>query len=91
MIKGFSNLSRLLLGIVLTSVLGTQAIAQQVIWDHTNVKYGTATRQFLNIYRANTADPAPVFFFSHSNGLTAYDFSQEQADTIVAEGYTLVS
>jgi hypothetical protein len=83
--------SRLLLGIVLTSVLGTQALAQNVVWDHTNVKYGPDTRQFLNIYRANTSGPAPVYFFSHANGATAYNFLQEQADTIVGEGYTLVS
>jgi hypothetical protein len=78
------------LAVVASLVTGT-ALAQTVLWDHTNVKYGTATRQFLNIYRANTSDPAPVYFYSHANGATAYNFLQEQADTIVAEGYTLVS
>lgn len=96
MTKRFCNqrlcrLGRLLLPVLFTSVLATQTLAQNVVWDHTNVKYGTATRQFLNIYRANTTAPAPVYFFSHANGSTAYTFSQVEADTIVAEGYTLVS
>lgn len=69
------------------------AQAQDVAWDHSAVVYGTddPARQFLNIYLADTAAPAPVYFFAHSNGGTAYGVPQDQADAVKAAGYTLVS
>lgn len=78
---------------VLALFSSAKLLAQQVAWDHTNVVYGTddPSRQFLNIYLADTAEPAPVLFWAHQNGSTAFNVSQEQADTIVGEGYTLIS
>jgi len=81
------------MAITLLVVVGGQVHAQDVAWDHTDIVYGTddPARQFLNIYLADTPEPAPVYFFSHSNGSNAYDVTQEQADTVAGEGYTLVS
>ena len=78
--------------VLVSLVLGSQVYAQS-IWDHTDVVYGTddPARQYLNISLADTAAPAPVFFFSHSNGGTAYSVSPAQADAVHAAGYTLVS
>jgi hypothetical protein len=82
-----------LIATVISLVLSGPVLAQNVAWDHTDVVYGVddPARQFLNIYLADTVDPAPVYFFSHPNGKTAYDVPQDAADTIHGEGYTLVS
>ena len=78
---------------LLAMLSSARPLAQETAWDHTNVVYGTddPSRQFLNIYLADTAEPAPVYFWAHSNGRTAFDVPQTQADTIVGEGYTLIS
>lgn len=82
-----------LIAVAFTLALGGQAHAQNVVWDFTDIVYGSddPSRQFLNIYLADTVDPAPVYFFAHSNGGDAYKVPQDQADTIRGEGYTLVS
>ena len=82
-----------LMTIAIPFFVAGQAYAQNVAWDYTDIVYGTddPARQFLNIYLADTVDPAPVYFFSHPNGKTAYDVSQAFADTLYEEGYTLIS
>jgi hypothetical protein len=82
-----------LMTIALPFFVAGQTYAQNVAWDYTDIVYGTddPARQFLNIYLADTVDPAPVYFFAHSNGGTAYSVTQDQADIVHAQGYTLVS
>lgn len=82
-----------LMTIALPFFVAGQTYAQNVAWDYTDIVYGTddPARQFLNIYLADTVDPAPVYFFAHPNGKTAYDVSQGFADTLYEEGYTLIS
>ena len=59
-----------LMTIALPFFVAGQTYAQNVAWDYTDIVYGTddPARQFLNIYLADTVDPAPVYFFAHSNG-----------------------
>ena len=84
----------ILLGAMVTSALiGGQVHAANTDWDHTGIAYGTddPSKQYLNIDLADTAEPAPVYFWAHYAGGTAYTFSQENADLVKAAGYTVVS
>jgi len=67
--------------------------AQNAIWDHTDIKYGTEdpNRQWLNIYLADSAEPTPVYLFAHGNGGSANNMPQVELDTIASEGYTTVN
>jgi len=61
--------------------------------DEEGVLYGTEDRdrQYLNIYNPPGSGPHPVFLFSHQNGATACDVSEQQSQVVHGEGYTIVS
>jgi predicted esterase len=90
-----SAISGALVASVMTMLMSGPVLAEEenVVWDHMDVPYGVDDpgRQFLNIYLANTTEPAPVYLFSHDNSKTAYDFLQNDADNVHDQGYTLVS
>lgn len=90
-----SAISAALVASVITMLMSGQVLAEEenVVWDHMDVPYGVddPARQFLNIYLADTTEPAPVYLFSHDNSKTAYDFLQNDADNVHDQGYTLVS
>jgi hypothetical protein len=81
-----SAISAVLVASVITMLMSGQVLAEEdnVVWNHTDVPYGVddPARQFLNIYLADTTEPAPVYLFSHDNSKTAYDFFQNDADNV---------
>lgn len=55
-----------------------------------HVAYGNETRQWLNLYLAESPNPTPVYIFSHPNGSTADDVSPF-IDDLKAIGVSTIS
>ena len=83
-----------LMTIAIPFFVAGQASAQNVAWDYTDIVYGTddPARQFLNIYLADTAEPAPVYFFWPTKiAKLLTTFPRLLPIPYHGEGYTLVS
>ncbi|MCI5057117.1 MAG: T9SS type A sorting domain-containing protein [Flavobacteriales bacterium] len=58
--------------------------------DHSNISYGTETRQFLDIYLGISACPTPVYFHAHFNGGTTA-MPSSITDSMTYNGISVVS
>lgn len=59
--------------------------------ENARVPYGPNSRQWLNLYLADSDKPAPVFFYAHANGSTAFTIKQYEVDRLTGDGFTIVS
>lgn len=67
-----------------TTPQATEALVEK------GVPYGNEARQFLDIYRADTDTPTPVYFDAHSNGGTTA-IPSDIIDVLNAEGITVIA
>ncbi len=58
--------------------------------DFAGVKYGTETRQFLDIYKAPSSCPTPVYFHAHGNGGTTA-MASSIVNSLKSHGISIVS
>ena len=55
------------------------------------IKYGSEGRQFLDLYKAESDCPTPIYFDAHFNGGTTTSISSEIIADLNAEGITVIS